>query len=350
MSKILFIIPGDINLPTGGYRYDKAILDGWKNTGISYELISLEGNYPFPSESEKAAAMARVEAMMDIGDIAVIDGLAGGALPEFTLALSKHMPVVSLLHHPLCLETGLNVDAAKALETSEREGLQSIAHVITTSPETRRIVGKLFGYPLEQISAVLPGVTRDRLSIGSDGPCQKLLCVGSIIERKGHRYLIEALSKLKHLNWHLDCIGAMDFDIKLVEEIQGLIAKHDLGERITLHGSASDETLRDAYYKADLFVLPSLYEGYGMVYAEAIVRGLPVIGTTAGAIPDTVPEKCGILVEPENADALANAIAKMIENPETLAEYREGAIEAEPNFPTWEKSAQAFYEILEQLR
>jgi len=348
VAKILFIIPGDINLPTGGYRYDKAILAEWERAAIEYELISLEGNYPLPADNEKAAAVAKIETFAD-ADAAVIDGLAGGVLPEFIAALGKHMPVVSLLHHPLCLETGLAEDTAKSLEESERQGLQYVAHVVTTSPETRRTVHQLFDFPLEKISSVLPGVNREPPSLGSGESSKKLLCVGSIIKRKGHMILVEALSKLKHLDWHLDCMGAMDFDEKLIEQVKACIDQYGLDDRITLHGPVSDDVLREAYTHADLFVLPSLYEGYGMVYAEAIVRGLPVIGTIAGAIPDTVPETCGILVEPENAGALAKAIEEILSNPDLLAKYKQGAIEAEPTFPTWAKSADAFYEILEAL-
>lgn len=346
MSKFLFIIPGDINLPTGGYRYDKAILEQWKNAGIEYELISLEGNYPFPSEEEKLLAMKQVNGLAS-ADIAVIDGLAGGVLPEFIKNLSAHMPVVSLLHHPLCLENGLEYETAKALEVSEQESLKSVSHVITTSDETRYMVNTLFGIPLEEISSVLPGVNRERMAIGSGRPQKNLLCVGSIIERKGHKTLIQALSHLSHLNWHLDCVGAMDFDVELAQEIKALITKHELTDRVTLHGSVTDEAVSEAYHKADLFVLPSLYEGYGMVYAEAIVRGLPVIGTTAGAIPDTVPETCGMLVEPGNSKALAKAIEEMLSSAEVLESYKQGAIKAEPSFPTWQQSANAFYEILE---
>jgi len=347
VHKILFIIPGDINLPTGGYRYDKAILDCWQEAGISYDLISLEGNYPFPSDSEKAAALARVEALAGSGDIAVIDGLAGGVLPEFIASLSMHMPVVSLLHHPLCLENGLEYEAAKSLEVSEQKGLKSISHVITTSLETKYMVNTLFGVPLEEITPVVPGVNRDQLSIGSADACKNLLCVGSMIERKGHRVLIEALYHLTHLNWHLDCVGAMDFDPKCADEVRSLISKYALHDRITLHGAVLDEALRDAYHSADLFVLPSLYEGYGMVYAEAIVRGLPVIGTSAGAIPDTVPETCGILVEPNNVAALTKAIDEMLKDPQVLADFKKGALDAGPSFPVWKESANEFFKVLE---
>lgn len=348
MRKVLFIIPGDINLPTGGYRYDKAILEEWEKVGVDYELISLEGNYPFPTEAEKASAMMQVNKLLE-ASVAVIDGLAGGALPDFIEVLSSKMPVISLLHHPLCLETGLAENAAKTLEERERKGLQHVSHVITTSPETRRIVHRLFDFPLERISSVLPGVRRDAPSLGSGGTRKNFLCVGSMIERKGHIILIEALAKLKHLDWHLNCIGATDFDEELTQRVKSLIIQHGLSDRITIHGAVSNELLRDAYLNADLFVLPSLYEGYGMVYAEAIVRGLPVIGTTAGAIPDTVPETCGILVEPGNAHALATALEEILSNSVLLSKYRQGAIDAEPSFPTWEKSADAFCRVLETI-
>jgi len=81
--------------------------------------------------------------------------------------------------------------------------------------------------------------------------------------------------------------------------------------------------------------------------AEAIVRGLPVIGTSAGAIPDTVPETCGILVEPNNVAALTKAIDEMLKDPQVLADFKKGALDAGPSFPVWKESANEFFKVLE---
>lgn len=346
--RILFVIPGDINLPTGGYRYDKEIVNAWKASGIDVELISLEGDYPFPSDQEKSNALDAVKKFPD-ADVAVVDGLLGGVLPEFIQKLSNAMPVVALIHHPLCLENGLNDKIAKALKTSEKKGLKFVSQIITTSPATTKTVSKLFGFDRSKIHTILPGVKRTQISRGSESQTTHLLCVGSIIERKDHKTLLQALSTLKYLDWRLDCYGSTEFDKELYAQIQDIITKENLSKKVTFHGAVSDERLDAAYATSDIFVLPSLFEGYGMVYAEAIVRGLPVIATTAGAIPDTVPETCGILVEPNNIEMLAQALEKLITNEEMLNKFRQNAINAEPTFPTWQNSATRFAEILKDI-
>ena len=345
--KIAFIIPGDINLPTGGYRYDKEIINAWENSGVEVELISLEGNYPFPSEKEKQSAIDSIKDFPK-ADIAIVDGLLGGASPNFLKALSQRMPVSALIHHPLCLENGLDADTAKGLETSERHGLEFVENIVTTSPATAKTVAKLFNFDATKIHTVLPGVTRAEISRGSQNSTVNLLCVGSLIERKGHRFLLEALSQLNHLDWRLDCYGSTDFDTKLFAELTKMLETSEHSDKIKFHGAVSDTTLEAAYLNADIFVLPSLYEGYGMVYAEAIVRGLPIIATRAGAIPQTVPETCGILVEPENIEMLKQAIEELISDKELREQYRKAAIREEPNFPTWQKSAHQFAAILKE--
>lgn len=346
--RILFVIPGDINLPTGGYRYDKEIINAWKTLGIDVELISLEGNYPFPSEQDKAQALEAINNFPK-ADIAVVDGLLGGASPEFMQALSKIMPVTALIHHPLCLENGLNENTAQALKDSEQKGLEFVSQIITTSPATTRTVTELFGFDKTKIHTVLPGVKRTQTSQGSKNKTVQLLCVGSIIERKGHTFLLQALSRLKDLNWRLDCYGSTAFDTKLFDDLQRIVKAQNLSEKVIFHGAVTDDLIEAAYAKSDVFVLPSLYEGYGMVYAEAIVRGLPVIATTAGAIPDTVPKTCGILVEPKNIEMLKKALEQLISDKDLRDNYKQGAINAESGFPTWQGSAMRFAEILKDM-
>ena len=345
---VLFVIPGDINLPTGGYRYDREIISAWKASNINVKLVSLEGNYPFPSEADKTSAIKAIS-NFPYGDIAVVDGLLGGVSPDFLKALSKHMPVVALIHHPLCLENGLDNTTAKMLEASERKGLEFVSSIITTSDTTAQTAQSLFGFDTSNIHSVPPGVDRVAKSKGSGSNTVHLLCIGSVIARKGHKYLIQALAKLKHLNWKLDCYGNTEFDPELFTEITQLIADEGLSQKIKFHGTVSDKRLEEAYHMADIFVLPSLYEGYGMVYAEAIIRGIPVIGTTAGAIPKTVPKTCGILVEPENIKMLTDALNQLITDKKIRLEFAEGARKSEPNFPTWEGSAHKFAHILRKL-
>jgi glycosyltransferase involved in cell wall biosynthesis len=350
--RILFVIPGDIDLPTGGYRYDRHIILEWRKSRQEVDLISLEGNYPFPTDEEKANALKAIEHFPP-AEIAVVDGLLGGASPEFLKKLADKMPVVSLLHHPLCLENGLSEQVAKELKESEKSGLAWVKAVITTSETTSQTVKDLFKFAPERIHAVLPGVDRPANRAANtpdnDSNTVKLICVASVIPRKSHRTLLEALAELRNLDWVLNCYGSTQFDEALFLNLKEFIEKNSLTDKVAFHGAVEDKTIEEAYASSDIFVLPSQYEGYGMVYAEAIVRGLPVIGTTGGAIAKTVPPSCGILIEPENTRQLKQALEKLITDKSLRLEYKENTIRAEPEFPTWQTAAQQFAKRLKEL-
>lgn len=346
---ILFVIPGEIDLPTGGYRYDRAMIGELREMGHRVDLLSLSGSYPFPSESEKLDALKQLETVSG-PDLAIVDGLAGGAHPQLLKHLSDKLPTISLIHHPLCLETGLDRQSAGQLEKSERDGLGFVTGIACSSPETVKTVKSLFPIEGKPVGCFIPGIEPASLSKPqSDNPV-KLLCVGSVIQRKGHVHLIEALAVLRDLDWHLDCVGKIDFEPDLFNKLNCRVSDYGLSGKVQFHGSVHQEELEKFYSTSHFFVLPSLYEGYGMVYAEAISRGLPVIGTTAGAIPDTVPDGCGILVEPGNVDDLTDALRTMISEPHLRATYRQSAITAAENYPTWRKSAQGFAAFLEQIK
>lgn len=344
--QILFIVPGDINVPTGGYLYDRKIIEEWQKAYHSVELIQLDGDYPFPSDAEKQDALEKIS-MAGSCDIAVVDGLAGGAHPELMAKLADIVPTLALIHHPLCLETGLNEKEVIDLRQSEALGLKSVRAVVTTSVTTAKSVNQVFNFPSENVYSVEPGVERHAVSTGTAENIVRLLCVGSIIERKGHRDLLQALGRLKHLDWHLDCVGSTDLNAPYYDEVCSLVARLSLEDRVTFHGSVERETLQSLYERAHLFTLPSHYEGYGMAYAEAIVAGLPVIGTTGGAIPRTVPENCGILIEPGNLQELQNALNALINDSNLRQRFRTAAVNSRNLFPDWKGSASRFMTILQ---
>ena len=156
---------------------------------------------------------------------------------------------------------------------------------------------------------------------------------------------VEALAQVPEAR--LDVVGAGGGG--RMEDLRALAEKLGGADRVHFHGVASDKKLDSFYNNATIFVLPSLYEGYGMVFAEAISRGLPVISTTAGAIPHTVPKGCGILVSPADTDELKKALGSLIVNTELRDKYRQATIKAADTFPTWQESALKFAQLLEKF-
>ena len=198
LKRIAFAIPGDITAPTGGYIYDRHIIEGLRALGWQVELLGLGEGFPFPSVETLREAQAKLAALPK-GIPVVMDGLALGVMPDIVAAIKTEHPVIALVHHPLAFESGLTTDQAASLKQTEQQALQHVAHVIVTSPATARDLIQHFSVPPEGVDAVVPGTDRATFAKGSQSEIVSLLCVGSVIPRKGFDVLLPALHQLSHL-------------------------------------------------------------------------------------------------------------------------------------------------------
>lgn len=167
----------------------------------------------------------------------------------------------------------------------------------------------------------------------------QLLSVGAISPRKGYDVLVEALRMLDDDSWRLTIAGALDRDAATVAALRSQIESAGLADRIMLAGTVVPATLSRFYESADLFVLPSHYEGYGMVLAEAMAHGLAIVCTTGGAAAETVPDAAAIKVRPADPAALARAIATVLGDNKLRKAMRRASWETGRTLPTWTETA-----------
>jgi glycosyltransferase involved in cell wall biosynthesis len=346
VRQVFFAVPGDLATPTGGYRYDRRIIAELPALGWGAEVVNLGDGFPYPTADTRAAACARLSALPSDRPV-VIDGLAFGVLPDAAEALRASHSLVALVHHPLALESGLSATESASLHASERSALGCARHVIATSATVARLLVEHYGVPSGTVSVVEPGTDRVSTAPRNGAGVVKLLAVGSVIPRKGYDILIAALARLRHLPWQLVIAGDCGRSPQTYRQVKGEIGRLGLAERVSLLGAVAFDELAPLYASADLFVLPSRFEGYGMAYAEAIAHGVPVVGTTAGAIPDTVPAAAGVLVAPDDIEALAVALQRVIENPADRERLAAGARAA--TFPSWPQQAALFARLLERV-
>ena len=344
-DRLHWIVPGSLDQRTGGYIYDRRIVEGLCCLGWRVELHELPGRFPDPDDDAVQAAGSAVDQLGQ--ELAVIDGLA---LLAFEPAIDRlPTPWVGLIHHPLSMETGLSSEEVGRLATIEGPLMNRAARLIVTSPGTRR---DLTGFDIDpaRVSVVLPGVDRAALARRSEGerPLQ-LLTVGSLTRRKGHLTLLAALGDLLDLDWNLNLVGSNAWDPAHAREIQLAIPQYGLEERVTLIGEQDEAGLDSLYQGADLFVLASHHEGYGMVLTEALARGLPIISTTAGAIPETVPATAGRLVPAGQPDALAAALRTVITDQDVYRHLADGALHARADLQSWNESARQFAAVLREM-
>jgi glycosyltransferase involved in cell wall biosynthesis len=290
--------------------------------------------------------LSRLEALPESVPV-VVDGLALGALPEEAEKITARLSLVALVHHPLALETGLSPDDADKLFESERQALAAAHSVIVTSPSTGQRLNEDYSVPWESMTVAPPGTDRRTPAKGSTDGTSHLLSVGAVVPRKGFDILIAALAPIAELRWRLTIAGDLTRDPGTAAKLEATIQEHKLAGRIDLLGVVSQERLDALYSSADIFVLASHFEGYGMAYAEAMAHGLPVIGTTGGATVDTVPPDAGVLVDPGNVKTLTRALRMLIENEKERRRLASGALAASAGLPTWESTARTFATVLD---
>ena len=341
-----FLVPGALDTRTGGYGYDRRIIEELRSAGWQVEVQSLGAGYPAPDADALALARRVVERLPDRATV-VVDGLAFGLLAEIAEAHAGRLRWIALVHHPLALETGLQPTQQRALHESERRSLATARRVIVTSAATAQA---LAGFDVEpaRIRVVEPGTDAAPLAPGSGGPGLSLLCVASVTPRKGHRLLIEALGGVRDRAWTLHCAGSLDLDPDCAAALAGAIEGAGLAARVRMHGECDEAGVQALYAGADAFVLPSFHEGYGMALAEALARGLPVVSTLAGAIPETVPADAGLLVPPGDVEALRRALARLLDDAALRTRLAQGARAARQRLPGWADRAQRFAAALEE--
>jgi glycosyltransferase involved in cell wall biosynthesis len=326
------------------------------------QLHRLEASFPTPSTAALADAAAKLRAIGD-DERVLIDGLALGAMPEIAQRERERLRLIGLVHHLLADETGLSEQRRAALLSSEQRALAATRQLVVTSAATANRLAQLgldqLGFEqlgLEQtglqrgsIAVIEPGTDPAPLAERRGQAPLRLLSVGALIPRKGHRFLIAALGSLQDLPWQLEIIGCPRRHPPTSAALRQQLEQLGLASRVQLRGEVDDADLQAAYRRADLFVLPSLFEGYGMAFSEALAHGLPILGCAAGAISDTVPEDAGLLVAPGSSSALTSALRQLLSDAGLRQRLAAGAERARLRLPDWPQQCQAWARLLSDV-
>jgi glycosyltransferase involved in cell wall biosynthesis len=343
-----FLVPGPLDQRTGGYLFDRHVVEGMRACGRTVEVMELPGRFPDADALARRNCEASLEGLQD-GAVAVVDGLA---LAGFTRGLRRHakrLRIVGFVHHPLALETGLGRAEAARYAALEASLWPLLRGVICPSAATARAIEEA-GVESQRIAIAPPGTAQPAAAIRrSAGAAVRLLAVGALTARKGHALLIEALAPLRGAAWTLVCAGSLERDPQAAAHVRAAVAAHGLTDRVRLAGELSFAELAREYAAADVFVLASFHEGYGMAYAEALAHGLPIVATIAGAIPDTVPAKAALFVPPGDVNALRAALARAIQDERLRARLAAGAAEAGAALPGWPQAVAHWSAALDRL-
>ncbi|MDN3358775.1 glycosyltransferase family 4 protein [Actinomadura sp. DC4] len=346
MNPVHVVLPGDVDdatVPSGGNIYDRRVCER-----LDVRELAVRGTWPRPDDATREE-LARGLAALPDGAVVLADGLVACGVPEIVVPQADRLRLAVLVHLPLADETGLAPDVAADLDVRERETLSAAAAVVTTSPWAARRLAERHALASGRVHVVPPGTDPAPLAPGTDG-ASRLLCVASVTPLKAQDLLVEALATVAG-PWELVCAGALSRAPDYVARLRDLITRRGLDGRVRLAGPLTGEELDAAYAEADLVVLTSRAETYGMVVAEALARGIPVLATAVGGVPATLgSDEPGILVPPGDAEALAGALRGWFGDPGLRDRLRAAARRRRTELDGWDTTSRLMAEVLEAVR
>jgi glycosyltransferase involved in cell wall biosynthesis len=335
----------DLAAPSGGNVYDRRVSRGLSALGWNVDDILAAGDWPRPDAAARARLTSALE-QLDFGELVLIDGLVACGVPEIVVPASRRLRIVVLVHLRLAAETGLPDDVRADLDRREREVLHAVDAVVATSSWAAGELAEHHDVPVNRVHSVDPGVDRSPLAPGTDG-ASSLLCVASVTPRKGHDLLLDALATIDDLDWRLVCVGALHHAPDHVARLK----TRSSFEKVEFVGPRHGDELDRSYAAADLFVLPSRAETYGMVVTEALARGIPVLTTNVDPLPRTVgraPDGSvpGLLVAP---DELATALRGWLTDADLRRRLRQSARDRRGMLTGWEETSNRLARVLTQV-
>jgi glycosyltransferase involved in cell wall biosynthesis len=340
----------DPGQPTGGNIYDRRVCAGLAEAGWDVLVKTVAGAWPVPGPRARAD-LARIVSAVPDGATVLIDGLIASPAAAQLLPHTGRIRMTVLLHMPLA--TALDTHEDAGAQRSERVVLRAATGVVTTSEWTRRQVLTRHAIPAHLVHVARPGI--DQVAAPARPVRGRLICVGVLSRHKGQDLLVEALGELGDLDWHCVLAGPLDRDPDFVEQVQGRITRLGYGHRVRLTGVLTGAALSHAYATADLLVVPSRSESYGMTVTEALAHGLPVIAAAVGGLPEALGSTAdgtrpGQLVPPGDAAALAAALGDWLVDERHRHRLRAAARQRRSTLRGWDQTTQEIANALTAQR
>ena len=350
MTVVHFVVPDGIDdpdRPSGGNTYDRHLCRGLTSIGWSVHEHAVAGRWPRPDAASFAALDGVVQRIPDDA-VVLLDGLVASTAPEVLVPQARRLRLVVLVHMPLGHRPA--DDAAGDARMRERAVLSVAAAVVTTSAWSRRRLLELYPLSADRVHVAEPGVNAADLATGTEAG-EALLCVAAVTFDKGHDVLLDALATMTDLSWHCVCVGSLDRDPAFVEALRRRSLDGGLGDRVWFLGPRTGADLDRSYAAADLMVLASRAEAYGMVVIEALARGLPVVATDVGGLTEalghgTDATRPGLLVPPDDPAALGAALRAWLGDAELRGRLRRAARERRKSLPRWSTTTSVIAGVL----
>ncbi|MFG2951541.1 glycosyltransferase family 4 protein [Streptomyces adustus] len=355
LRSVHFVLPGGVDdpaAPSGGNAYDRRVSLDLPGFGWQVHQHAVPGSWPRPAAAARTE-LARTLSQLPDGAVVLLDGIVACGVPEIIVPETERLRLAVLVHLPLGDETGLAAEVAADLDARERTVLRAVSAVIATSDWAVRRLVSHHGLAPDRVHVAAPGADIAPLASGTDG-VSRLLCVAAVTPRKGQHRLVEALAAAADLPWSCVCVGGLGQDPEYVAHLRNLIREHGLEDRLHLAGPQAGAELDASYAAADLMVLTSYAETYGMAVTEALARGIPVLATDVGGLPEAVGRAPdggvpGILVPPEDPAALAAELRGWFGEADVRRRLKAAARSRRASLGGWAATAKTLAGVLGRL-
>lgn len=345
--KIGLVIYGELQNQSGGYLYDQKLVEYLTRCGDQVEILSIPWrNYPRHLFDNFDRAFLQRLAKVQV-DILLQDELNHPSLFWLNRTLHKEnrWSIISIVHHLRSSELHSRL-MLPGYRLVERLYFQTVEGCIYNSQTTRKVVEDFTGRSIPGVVATPAG---DRFQIGmqADDVVRRahqtgelgLLFVGNVIARKGLHDLIDGLAPLAGQPWKLTVVGSTNVDPAYTALCKGLAERGGISSQIHWIGRLEVDALQTLYQRSHVLMVPSSYEGFGIVYLEAMLFGLAVVGGTLGAAGEMiVPGVNGELIAPGDIHAITEFVRKMMNDRAILAAYGCSALQRAAEFPGWDES------------
>jgi glycosyltransferase involved in cell wall biosynthesis len=342
--RVGLVIYGSLDLQSGGFLYDRILVQSLRNGGDEVDVISLPWDTYGKCLSHNFSPRIRARLSAWRGDLLLQDELAHASLFIMNSMLRRRLavPFVSIVHHLRASERRARFTSAAA-RCAERAYLRSVDGFVFNGEATRRSVRDLAGRECAGIVAPPGG---DRLASTGNGtpsavrpapPPLRVLFVGNVVPRKGLLTLLKALSAIPRDTWRLTVAGSPTADPAHFSTVEGFVRNKGLGGNVRMTGLVDDARLAEEFRAHHVLAVPSFHEGFGIVYLEAMGFGVVPIGSSSGGAGEVIQHgQSGFLVDPGNTKALTDILVMLMERPGLLPSMAKAARKRFGQFPGWE--------------